>query len=138
MSRPPHRQVAFFHKATKTIILTDALQYVEEDPPEVCPVDSLLIRARDGPGLVLEDSLSTRRQGWGKIVLFALYFKPQVVSPAIFKLGTFNLGDGFEWDPKWCGSSSACHVALIACCCWEGSFPPPVRGNSNPMGRCVL
>lgn len=95
-------ETAFFHKATRTVILTDALQYVEEQPPEVCPVDSLLIRARDGPGLVLEDSLRARRQGWAKIVLFALYFRPKVVVPAVYKNGPIpNIVDGYEWDSKW-------------------------------------
>eukprot|EP00192_Tetraselmis_astigmatica_P004334 CAMPEP_0117673036 /NCGR_PEP_ID=MMETSP0804-20121206/14250_1 /TAXON_ID=1074897 /ORGANISM="Tetraselmis astigmatica, Strain CCMP880" /LENGTH=475 /DNA_ID=CAMNT_0005481731 /DNA_START=42 /DNA_END=1469 /DNA_ORIENTATION=- len=95
-------EVGFVHKPTRTLILTDALQYVTEDPPEVCPVDSLLIRARDGPGLVLEDSLRTRRQGWAKVVLFALYLQPAVVTAALFKNNSFlNIVDGFEWDPSW-------------------------------------
>jgi len=95
-------EAAFFHKPTRTVILTDALQYVEEEPPEVCPPESLLIRAREGPGLVLEDSLAARRQGWAKIVLFALYFKPRVVVPAVYKNGPIpNVVDGFEWDAAW-------------------------------------
>uniref|UniRef100_A0A061SH43 Uncharacterized protein n=1 Tax=Tetraselmis sp. GSL018 TaxID=582737 RepID=A0A061SH43_9CHLO len=95
-------EAAFFHKDTRTVILTDALQCVPEEPPEVCPRESLLIRARDGPGLELADSLGTRRQGWAKIVLFALYFKPKVVKPAIYRDGPIpNVVDGFEWDPKW-------------------------------------
>ena len=29
-------QTAFFHKPTRTLLVTDVVQYISEDPPEVC------------------------------------------------------------------------------------------------------
>jgi hypothetical protein len=93
----------------------------------VCPVDSLLIRARDGPGLVLEDSLRARRQGWAKIVLFALYFRPKVVVPAVYKNGPIpNIVDGYEWDSKWCVTHRNPHATFP-------QFSPPF--SSHPLSE---
>ena len=74
----PFTEVAFLHKPTRTLIVTDSFQYIPLDPPEVLPVKSLLIRARDAPGKVLSDSQAARRQGWAKTILFGLYFFPAV------------------------------------------------------------
>ncbi|KXZ51187.1 hypothetical protein GPECTOR_13g674 [Gonium pectorale] len=41
-------EVAFFHKKTRTLLVTDAVVYIPEDPPECIPVDALLEIARDG------------------------------------------------------------------------------------------
>lgn len=41
-------EVAFFHAASKTLLVTDAVVYVPEDPPEIIPRKSLLEIARDG------------------------------------------------------------------------------------------
>ncbi len=42
-------EVAFFHKRSRSLLLTDAVIFVPEDPPECIPVDALLSCARDGP-----------------------------------------------------------------------------------------
>ncbi|GLC37188.1 hypothetical protein PLESTB_000989400 [Pleodorina starrii] len=88
-------EVAFFHKRSRTLLLTDAVVFVPEDPPEVIPVDALLEIARDNwlarfisggrsPGEVaaiaqpgpVEDSREARRKGWQRMALLVLYFGP--------------------------------------------------------------
>ncbi|GFR43070.1 hypothetical protein Agub_g4077, partial [Astrephomene gubernaculifera] len=88
-------EVAFFHRRSRSLLLTDAVVYVPEDPPEVIPVDALLQNARDGllarsiagglpaeevrriaqPGPV-EDSPEARRKGWQRMALLVLFFNP--------------------------------------------------------------
>ncbi|KAG2424024.1 hypothetical protein HXX76_014848 [Chlamydomonas incerta] len=88
-------EVAFFHKRTRTLLVTDAVVYVPEDPPEVIPVPALLDIARDNalarfvaggrsraevaaiarPEPV-EDSREARRKGWARMALLVLYFGP--------------------------------------------------------------
>jgi len=88
-------EVAFFHKASRSLLVTDAVVYVSEQPPEVVPraallelaADNFLARfiaggrsaaevaqiARDGPA---EDSEEARRRGWMRMALLVLYFGP--------------------------------------------------------------
>jgi hypothetical protein len=40
-------EVAFFHAASRTLLVTDAVVYVSQDPPEIIPRKSLLELARD-------------------------------------------------------------------------------------------
>ncbi|EFJ41123.1 hypothetical protein VOLCADRAFT_107814 [Volvox carteri f. nagariensis] len=75
-------EVAFFHKKSRTLLVTDAVVFVPEDPPEVIPEDALLEIARDNllarfisggrtPGEVaaiaqtgpVEDTPAARRKG---------------------------------------------------------------------------
>ncbi|KAK9798186.1 hypothetical protein WJX73_000651 [Symbiochloris irregularis] len=48
-----YSEVAFFHKATQTLILTDAVVYVPGSPPEVVDERSLLGAGGDLPAIVL-------------------------------------------------------------------------------------
>ncbi|GIM12716.1 hypothetical protein Vretimale_15892, partial [Volvox reticuliferus] len=88
-------EVAFFHKRSRTLLVTDAVVYIPDDPPEVIPVDALLETARDNflarfisggrtqqevaaiaqPGPV-EDTPEARRKGWQRMALLVLYFGP--------------------------------------------------------------
>ena len=80
--RPPgpggFAETAFFHKATATLLLTDSIIKVEDEPPEILQDDprALLYHARDTMLEVVKDSASTRRKGWRRMVLFALMFQP--------------------------------------------------------------
>lgn len=88
-------EVAFFHKQTRTLLVTDAVVYVPEDAPECIPRQALVGAARDGflaryvtggrtkeeveaiavKGPV-EDTLAARRKGWQRMALLVLYFSP--------------------------------------------------------------
>ena len=88
-------EVAFYHKASRSLLVTDAVVFVPEDPPEVIAPRALLYNARDGllqraiaggksreevaaiarQGPV-EDTPENRRLGWQRMCLLVLYFSP--------------------------------------------------------------
>ena len=94
----PYVEAAFYHRATKTLLVTDIVCQVPAEPPEVCEVDAspLLYRAKNGRADVVTDSRADRLKGWGKTVLFALFFKPETVD--------FQPLKGFLWDDAWSSS----------------------------------
>lgn len=71
----PYVEVAFFHKKSKTLLVTDAVIYVPDKPPEVVAKDSLLEAAKNGlavrllsagreiPDDPIIDDETTRRRG---------------------------------------------------------------------------
>lgn len=74
----PFEEVAFFHKRSRTLLVTDSVLSVPEEPPEIVQRDlsPLLFHAKDDAFDVVEDSLANRLQGWQRIVLFTFYFQP--------------------------------------------------------------
>ncbi len=62
--------------------------------PQICTVDPrpLLVRSKDTRERLPDNSAAARRLGWGKTVLFALFFQPAAVA--------FGLA-GFTWAPEW-------------------------------------
>lgn len=44
----PYVEVAFFHKKSKSLLVTDAVIFVPERPPKVVSVEALLSAARNG------------------------------------------------------------------------------------------
>jgi hypothetical protein len=111
-------ETAFYHKPSRTLLVTDAIVKVENDPPAILNDDprALLYHARDTMLEVVQDDLETRRRGWRRIVLFALYFQPSgirvndlgdaikilgKVDPKMKKLGRGNIpiDEGlYPWD----------------------------------------
>ncbi|QDZ25933.1 DUF4336 domain-containing protein [Chloropicon primus] len=80
----PFVETAFFHKPTRTLLVTDTCFMIPETPPEVCEVDPtpLLKRARDdkNDGLVMaKDTQENRIKGWWKTILFSIFFQPSSV-----------------------------------------------------------
>ncbi len=86
----PFGEVAFFHKKSHTLLVTDAVVSVPEEPPEIVQLDPypLLFHAKDSAFDVVEDTQENRRKGWQRISLFAFYFRPSV-------LETIPLGKAF-------------------------------------------
>lgn len=84
-------EVAFFDKRSRTLLVTDSVLSVPEDPPEIVQLDPypLLFHAKDTAFDIVEDSKANRRKGWQRISLFALYFQPSV-------LKTSTLGQAFR------------------------------------------
>ena len=70
-------ETAFFHKDSKTLLVTDAVVRVSDNPPEILEDDprALLFHARDSMLDVVEDSRETRLRGWRRYgnVLYALH-----------------------------------------------------------------
>ena len=82
-------ETAFFHKKSRTLIVTDAVVAVEPTPPPILQEDprALLFHARDGIEEEVYDSPSTRAAGWRRICLFGLTFFPsdiEVHTPSTF------------------------------------------------------
>lgn len=71
-------ETVFFHKATKTLLVTDTVLEVSDEVPEIFNSDPkpLLYHARDTVTDVVEDTPEMRRKGWKRVVLFGLFFMP--------------------------------------------------------------
>jgi hypothetical protein len=74
-------EVAMFHKQTNTLLVTDSVISIPEEPPAILQLDPypLLFHARDNASQVIEDTLANRLKGWQRISLFAIYFRPSKV-----------------------------------------------------------
>lgn len=71
-------EVAMFHKRSRTLLVTDTVLSIPEDPPAISQLDPypLLFHAREHPHQKIADNPTNRRQGWQRICLFAIYFRP--------------------------------------------------------------
>ena len=110
------QEVAFFHKRSRTLLVTDSVVSVPQDPPAIVALDPypLLFHAKNTAADRVEDTPANRRLGWQRICLFALYFRPGVlevpkwgdVFRKAFKAadrsrkGYFGLFP-FQWQPNW-------------------------------------
>ncbi|WP_066424330.1 DUF4336 domain-containing protein [Anabaena sp. 4-3] len=74
-------EVAFFHKRSHTLLVTDTVISVPENPPAIVQLDpyALLFHAKDQASDIVADNQANRRKGWERITLFALYFRPSVL-----------------------------------------------------------
>lgn len=61
-------ECAFFHKRSKTLICTDALVYVPQEPPEVLDKDELMSLGRDSSNIILDAVALTNWRGSGEVV----------------------------------------------------------------------
>lgn len=74
-------EVALFHKSSKTLLITDSIVSIPEQPPAIIQLDSypLLFHAKDKATDIITNTPENRRKGWQRIALFALYFRPSVL-----------------------------------------------------------
>lgn len=74
-------EVAFLHKRSQTLLVTDSVISIPEEPPAILELDPypLLFHAKDESSTIVEDTQVNRRKGWQRICLFALYFQPSVL-----------------------------------------------------------
>ena len=91
----PFEEVAFFHRRSHTLLVTDVVLSVPEDPPAIVQLDPypLLFHARDDAFDSVEDNLTIRRKGWQRIALFAFYFQPSALE--VVTMGQ-SLKDAFK------------------------------------------
>nr|WP_202895406.1 DUF4336 domain-containing protein [Iningainema tapete] len=115
-------EVAFFHKRSHTLLVTDSVVSVPEEPPAIVQLDPypLLFHAKDKAFDIVEDNPENRRKGWQRISLFALYFQPSVLevpswnevfrnalkAPERSKKAYFGLFP-FQWNSDWKQSFNA-------------------------------
>lgn len=71
-------ETVFFHKSTKTLLVTDTVLEVSDDVPKIFDLDPkpLLYHARTTVTEIVEDTKAVRERGWRRIVLFGLFFTP--------------------------------------------------------------
>jgi Domain of unknown function (DUF4336) len=109
-------EVAFFHHPSQTLLLTDGIISIPENPPAILELDTypLLFHAKNSAKDRVEDTPENRRRGWQRICLFALYFQPPVLAVPnwiqVFrealtakekdKKSYFGLFP-FQWDDDW-------------------------------------
>lgn len=76
-----YSETAFFHKPSRSLIVTDCVCSVTKDPPKVIEEDprALLYHARDSIKDVVADDVETRRRGWRRMVQFGLVFFPSQI-----------------------------------------------------------
>ncbi|KAL8471669.1 hypothetical protein ACS0TY_029070 [Phlomoides rotata] len=84
----PYVEVAFYHKRTRTLLVTDAVIYVPRQPPECISKESLLSSAKNGlavkllskgkevSGEPVVDNNTYRQKGWERMVLQILFLGP--------------------------------------------------------------
>ncbi|MEB3351361.1 MAG: DUF4336 domain-containing protein [Cyanobacteriota bacterium] len=72
-------EAACLHRASGSLLVTDALVAIDPQPPEIFDADPtpLLFHARDRGDQLLEDSPELRRRGWRRLVIFASYLRPE-------------------------------------------------------------
>lgn len=87
LGRGSFGEVALFHKNSRTLLVTDSVLSIPEEPPAIVQLDPypLLFHARDSALDVIEDNQENRRKGWQRISLFAIYFRPSALK--MVKLG---------------------------------------------------
>jgi len=71
-------ETVFFHKPTKTLLVTDTVVEVTKEVPKIFEDDPkpLLYHARTTVTEVVEDTPEIRERGWRRVVLFGLFFTP--------------------------------------------------------------
>jgi len=120
----PFAETACYHRASRTLMVTDAVVSVPKEPPEVLQQDPdpLLFHAKDSAADPIEDSPENRRKGWQRIALFAFYFRPATLdvaetgemfsqarlSPDRSRKNYFGLYP-FRWQAGWQQSFEALH-----------------------------
>lgn len=74
-------EVAFLHKRSHTLLVTDSVISVPENPPAIVQLDpyALLFHAKNQAADIVTDNQVNRHQGWQRICLFALYFRPSAL-----------------------------------------------------------
>jgi len=74
-------ETAMFHKKTKSLLVTDVVVGVTEEPPKIIQEDprAMLFHARDSIDDIIEDTEENRRKGWRRMVQFGLVFFPSQI-----------------------------------------------------------
>lgn len=135
LGRGAFAEVALLHKRSHTLLVTDSVLSVPEDPPEIIQLDPypLLFHARDNALDMIEDSEANRRKGWQRISLFAIYFRPSALK--ITKLGQM-FSDAFKAPQR----SPKAYFGLFPFRWqdnWKESFDA-LRGEGRPFVAPIL
>nr|WP_315863823.1 DUF4336 domain-containing protein [Geitlerinema sp. PCC 7407] len=77
----PFEEVAFFHRRSRTLLVTDSVVVIPERPPAIVSLDPypLLFHAKDQASDPIQDTEEQRLKGWQRIALFSFYFRPSAL-----------------------------------------------------------
>ena len=113
-------ETAFYHRPTKTLLVTDTAVEVSAEVPLIFEDDPapLLYHARTTVTDVVEDTPEVRRRGWRRVVLFGLFFQPSAIqikdADTAFKERRPDINSDFAgiypWD--WVGDDRASFDAI--------------------------
>ncbi|MBD2460612.1 DUF4336 domain-containing protein [Oscillatoria sp. FACHB-1407] len=135
LGRGSFAEVAVFHRRSHTLLLTDSILSVPEEPPAIAQLDPypLLFHARDSALEPIEDTPDHRRNGWQRISLFATYFRPYALKTTELKE---TLRDGFKAPER----SPRAYFGFFPFRWqddWQQSFEA-LRGNGRPFVAPIL
>ncbi|MBD2498591.1 DUF4336 domain-containing protein [Nostoc sp. FACHB-280] len=128
-------EVAFFHKRSHTLLLTDTIISISENPPAILQLDPypLLFHARENALQPIEDNPANRLKGWQRIALFAIYFRPSA-------LDITGLGESFREAWQAPNHSRKAYFGLYPFrwqTNWQESFYA-LSGNGRPFVAPIL
>ena len=90
-------ETTFFHKASKSLIVTDAVARIPTSvPPLNDPEQLLLISKRSTSDTMPEDTPQARLDGWEKTALLVSYFFPEHEEPDPDNAGVVTWTDGWH------------------------------------------
>ena len=91
-------ETAFYHKSSKTLLVTDVVVGVDKNPPAIIEEDprALLFHARDNITEIVADTPENRQRGWRRMVQFGLVFFPSQIT--VVSAGD-ALKEAFQVDP---------------------------------------
>lgn len=138
------QEVAFYHKRSQTLLLTDSIISIPATPPEITEIDPypLLFHAKNSGVETIEDTSENRIKGWQRTVLFALYFRPSALgtvkwrkvledalkAPDRSRKAYFGIFP-FQWDDSWPSSfEKLYHTQLLVAPILQG-----VIFNRSPL-----
>ena len=75
-------EVAFLHKRSRTLLVTDTIVSIPLTPPQIIEEDlfPLLFHARENGREEIVDTPENRLKGWQRICLFSMYFRSSVLN----------------------------------------------------------
>ena len=90
-------ETAFYHKQSKTLVVTDAVAQIPKDPNTLnTPQNLLLVSKRSTSDPMPDDTPQNRQIGWEKNALLISYFFPEHEEPDPNKLGVVTWTDGWH------------------------------------------
>ena len=110
----PFMEATVLHRASGSLLLTDALIAVTEQWPELLEINPrpMLYHGRETGSEPMSDTAARRSKGWRRMVLFACYLRPSAVDQ-VFEFFPFRWRHGWEADFETVSRAGALRVAPI-------------------------